>query len=80
MHTILVHIANSDPVKLDVEELPRVTDSCVIGRNPRDRSDRELSQIDEGVTVVIYPWHRISYIQVLPSGEESIEFPLLYRD
>jgi hypothetical protein len=80
MYSILVHIANQEPVKLDVEELPKPTDNCIIGKNPRDRSDRELAQIDEGVTTVIYPWHRISYIQVLPSGEDNIEFPLLYRD
>jgi len=80
MYSILVHIANQEPIKLDVEELPKPSDNCIIGKNPRDRSDRELSQIDEGVTTVIYPWHRISYIQVLPSGEDNIEFPLLYRD
>ena len=36
MYSILVHISNAEPVKLDVEELPKVTDTCVIGDTPAD--------------------------------------------
>jgi hypothetical protein len=80
MYSILVHISNAEPVKLDVEELPKVTDTCVIGKNPRERSDKEIKGIDEGVTTVIYPWWRINYIQILPSGEEEPEYPLPFRE
>jgi hypothetical protein len=80
MISILVHISNADPVKIDVEEIPSPQDTCIIGKNPRERSDKEVTWIDEGVTTVIFPWWRINYIQVLPSGEEEPEFPLLYRD
>jgi hypothetical protein len=80
MYSILVHVANSEPVKLDVEELPKVTDTCIIGRNPRERSDREFTWIDEGVTTVIFPWWRVNYVQVLPSGEDEPEYPLPFRE
>jgi hypothetical protein len=80
MYSILVHISNSEPVKLDVDELPKVTDSCVIGRNPRERSDKDFPWLDEGVTTVIFPWWRINYIQILPSGEEEPEYPLPFRE
>lgn len=80
MITILVHVANSEPVKVDVEELPSPTDNCVIGKNPRERSDKELSWLDEGVNQVIFPWWRINYIQVLPTGEEELDFPMPFRD
>ena len=80
MYTIIVHIANAAPVKVEVEELPKSTDTCVLGKNPRLRSEKEVEWIDEGVTTVIFPWHRISFIQVLSSGEEDLDFPLLYRD
>lgn len=80
MYSILVHIANQEPVKIDVDELPTPQDTCVIGRNPRDRSDREIGWTDEGVRVVIFPWWRINYIQVLPSGEDEMEFPLPFRN
>lgn len=80
MYCILVHIANAEPVKLDVEELPLVTDQAVIGRNPRDRGDREVAWIDEGVTTVMFPWWRINYIQVLPTEEDEPEFPTFFRN
>ena len=80
MQTILVHISSQEPIKLDVEELPAATDTHVIGRNPRERSDKELAWLDEGVTTIIIPWWRINYIQVLPSESDSVDFPLLYRE
>ncbi len=78
-YTILVHVASQEPVKLDVEELPDPHSTCITGRNPRDRSDKEVSWIDEGVSTVIFPWWRINYIQVLPSQEDELEFPLPFR-
>lgn len=80
MQTILVHIANADPVKLDVDELPDPTHLVVMGRNPRDRGDREVNWVDEGVTTVILPWWRINYIQVLPTEEDKQEFPTFFRN
>lgn len=80
MYTIVLHVSNSEPVKLDVEELPSPTDTCVIGTNPRMRSDKEFDWVEEGVTTLIFPWHRINYIQVWPGEEESLDFPLTYRD
>ena len=80
MISLLVHIANSEPVKIDVEEMPSPTDNFLIGKNPRERSDKEVPWIDEGVTQVIFPWWRINYIQVLPSGDEEMDFPMPFRD
>jgi hypothetical protein len=79
-YTILVHVANSEPVKLDVEELPAPGDVSIMGRNPRDRADKDVSWLDEGVTTVIFPWWRVNYIQVLPSLEDEEEFPLPFRN
>lgn len=80
MYTIIVHISNAEPVKLDVDELPKSTDTCIIGKNPRLRTEKEVDFVDEGVNTVIFPWHRISYIQVFPSGDEEQEFVGLFRD
>ena len=78
--TLLVHIVNADPVKLDVEEMPKVTDNAIIGKNPRDRTDREVTWIEDGVTTLVLPWWRISFAEVLPTSEEAEEFPLPFRN
>ena len=80
MFSLLVHIANSEPIKLDVEELPKPTDQILVGRNPRDGADREVSWIAENVRLVILPWWRINYVEMLPSEEDLQEFPLLFRN
>ena len=80
MYTIVVHVANAEPVKIDVDELPTAQDNCIVGKNPRMKTDKELDWVDEGVTMIIIPIHRVNYIQVWPSGDQQLEFPLLYRD
>lgn len=80
MITLLLHIANSEPIKVDVDEMPDPKDQVIIGKNPRERSDKELDILDDGVTTVIFPVWRINYVQILPSPEDEIEFPLPFRD
>jgi hypothetical protein len=80
MITIQVHIANQDPIKIDVEELPKMSDQAVIGSNPRDRSERDVTWVDDGVSTIIIPWWRINLIQVLPDQGAAEEYPLIFRE
>ncbi len=80
MYTIILHVANSAPVKVEVDELPSPTDTCILGRNPRERNDKEFDWLDEGVESVIFPWWRINYVQILPNDDEVADFPLPFRD
>ena len=80
MITVLVHVHNSEPFKLDVEQLPQPTDTAIIGKNPREKTDKEVDWLEEGVTTIIYPWWRITFIEVLPSAEDEVEFPLPFRN
>ena len=80
MYTLIVHIANSEPVKVDVDELPSPKDTCIIGKNPRLRTEKEVDFLDEGVNTVIFPWHRISFVQVFAGDEDESDFVGLFRD
>lgn len=80
MITIVVHIDNGDPIKLDVDEMPKASDNVIIGSNPRERSDKDITWVDDGVTTIIIPWWRINYIQVLPDPTEEMDLPSFYRD
>ncbi len=70
-YRIQVHIANDDPVVLDVEELPKPTDQFVMGTNPQRRDGKDVPYILREVNQVIFPWWRINFIQVLPSEREE---------
>ncbi len=79
MITLLIHMNNIDPIKLDVEEMPNPTDSFVMGKNPRERTEKEVAWLDDGVTTVMLPMWRITLMEVLPSAEDEVEFPLPFR-
>jgi hypothetical protein len=80
MHTLLLHIANQDALKVDVDDLPDTHDQILVCKNPRDKADKELNWIEDGVSTLIFPWHRITFIEVLPSEEEQEAFPLPFRN
>jgi len=80
MITLQIHIANQEPIRVDVEELPSLSDVAVIGNNPRDRKEKEVDWVDEGVNTVIIPWWRINYIQVMPDKDAEEDFPMLFRN
>lgn len=80
MITLLVHIANSEAIKMDVDELPKVTDAILVGKNVREKGDKEATWLEDGVTTVIFPWWRITFVEILPSESEDAEFPLPFRN
>ena len=67
--TVIVHVANEEPILCELEELPNSQDQIVLLSNPRMRDGKELKFLEEDVSRVIIPWHRINFMQVLPSAE-----------
>jgi hypothetical protein len=71
MPTILLHIQNEDPVLGEVDELPKLTDTIIIIKNPRKRDGKDLAFIDSNISTVIWPINRMNFIEVIPSEEEE---------
>ena len=78
---VIIHVMNDEAVLADMEELPDPKDNCIIIRNPRKRDGKPLPMLAEGVETVIYPWSRITYIEVLDeasatpgSGDSIVSF------
>lgn len=70
-YSLLLHITNEDPLLMEVDELPKASDTILIGKNPRRRDNKEVHFILPEVTTVIFPFTRISFIEVMPSGEDD---------
>ncbi len=70
-YRIQVHLANDDPVVLDVDELPQPGDQLVMGMNPQRRDGKDVPYILREVNQVIFPLWRINFIQVLPKEQEE---------
>jgi hypothetical protein len=70
-YTVLIHLVNEDPVVGEVEELPNPTDQTIRVQNPRKRDGKDVHYLQTDVTTVIWPWSRVSFIEVLPSSAED---------
>lgn len=70
-YTLIVHIANAEPIVGEVEEIPKPTDNLIILHEPRQRDGKEVPYIDRDSMVAIFPIHRISFIEVITPAEEE---------
>ena len=71
MQSVIVHIANEDAIVCEIENLPDPKDVTLLVHNLRPRDGMDVHYLDEEVTSVIFPLHRVNFIQVLPSAEIS---------
>ncbi len=71
MITVIVHINNEDPVMGELEEIPKPMDQNVILKNPRKKDGKDIHYLEPSVSIVVFPLHRINFIEMMPTGEEE---------
>ncbi len=76
MLDVIIHLHNEDPILAEIEEVPDPTHQSVLLYNPRRRDGRSLHYVTEGARAFIFPWSRISFIEIMGDEEEEevIEF------
>jgi hypothetical protein len=75
-YEVIIHVMNEDPILAEMESLPDPTDQSIVLLNPRRRDGRPLHYVTEGATAFIFPWTRITFIEVMETEEakEVVEF------
>jgi len=71
MPSVLIHIANEDPVLGEIEELPGPTDTIILVKNPRRRDGKDIHYILPNVTQVVWSLNRVTFIEVMPGEEDE---------
>jgi hypothetical protein len=79
MPTVVVHLMGEDPFVAEMEELPSPTDLAITLSNPRKRDGKTLHYLEDQTMTIIYPWHRISFIEIRPDEEARGEVDLFFR-
>lgn len=69
--TILIHIANDEPILADIDELPDPNAQAIACTNVRRRDGKDISYIDRDAVQFFFPWHRIGLIEVISAEEEA---------
>jgi len=78
--TVIVHVQGGDAVLGEIEAIPEPTANYIIVTNVRTRDGKSVVYIDREATRVLFPWHRISFLETLPSEEDREEIETFFRD
>ena len=74
---IILHVVGEDPIWAEVEELPKPSDQYVEFTSPRRRDGKPVPYVTQGAKSFMFPWHRLTFIEVMTTEaerEEVIEF------
>jgi hypothetical protein len=78
--TVIVHLKDEDPVVAELERMPDPGDAFIRVVDPRREDGKPIHYLREGSTVVIFPMHRVSSLEIFAAEmgkEEEITF---YRE
>lgn len=69
----IIHLVEEEPLIGELDGLPDSHSQYVAVFNPRRRDGRTVPLLESGVTTVLFSWHRISHIELLPEvGFENV--------
>lgn len=63
--TVVVHLQGEDAFVAEVDDVPDPSHAYVLLRNARRKDGKELPYLTTGVTACLFPWHRISFLEML---------------
>jgi len=78
--TVIVHLFNEDPFVAEMERLPDPTDAYIEVANPRRRDGKDLLYVTRGAQRFLFPWHRISFVEVMSAEADREEVIGFFRD
>lgn len=79
-YTVLLHIANSEAILAEIEEIPDPSSAFVVCTNPRAKDGKPINYIDLEANKFIFPWQQITFLEIYPSDEDGTEIETFFRD
>jgi len=80
MPTIIVHVQNEEPVLGEIDQMITPQDSLLILKNPRRKDGKDIAFLDGNVSTVIWPYNRITFIEIIPGADEEEEIISFVRE
>ena len=66
---VVLHLHNEDPFIADLEALPDPHANYIRVTNPRKRDGKAINTLTNGATTFLYPWTRITFLEILEDSE-----------
>jgi hypothetical protein len=70
-YSIVLHIANAEPILAEVDDLPGPGDVLLKITHPRRIDGKDLTFLMDKVVTVLWPLEKINFIEILPGEEED---------
>ena len=80
MYDVIIHLHNEDPILAEMDKLPDPTHTSIMITNPRRRDGKALNYVTEGARAFVFPWSRISFIEVMGGEEEEKQVEEFFRE
>jgi hypothetical protein len=64
----------------EIQEIPNPQANYITVTNVRTRDGKQIVYIDREATRVMFPWHKISFVETLPSEDDHEEIETFFRD
>ena len=77
---VIIHVQGGETMRGEIDELPDPLSNFVTFSNVTTRDGKAIVFIDQDATRVMFPWHRLSFIETLPSEEDKEEIETFFRD
>ncbi len=78
--SVIIHVHGGDAILGEIDELPDPHSNFVTFTNVRTRDGKAIVYIDPEATRVMFPWHRLSFLETLPTDEDQEEIESFFRD
>lgn len=77
---VIIHVLNEDPILAEIEELPKPTDQFLEFTNPKRRDGKPIPYVTIGAKSFLFPWHRLSFVEVMTGESERVETIEFFRE
>jgi len=70
-YQVILHLANSEPILAEIEELPGPSDTLIKIKNPTMVDGKDITYIRDDTTTIIWPIERINFLEVISEEENE---------
>lgn len=78
--TVILHLTGEDPVVAEMEGELNPSDAYIKVTSLRRRDGKDVTYLAPGCQSVIYPWHRVVFIELMVTEEERGQVIDFFRD
>lgn len=76
----IVHVTGEESILCEIETMPQPSDNFVVIYNPRRKDGKPIVTIDENVSSLIFPWTRVTFIELFEERTQRESVVGFFRD